>query len=300
MAGTRFAGGLRLHHTDYNEKAAGILTGKDSAVLFPGLGDGRLRVHRRYGINENAGEVLTGPLRGRWIGESGRVSVVLRTGLEISGQTFHIWNGKAATVSTSNGPSTRATILVDIDIAQLKTGDRPAWERAFEILYTIGLSVCCASAPDLNHHDREDVAVESVTQVVDYVEQAGSFEECKRLVVTIVKNRLLDRFRQRSTQKHGAGRVESLEQQEGFDAPDPGQQTPDVHVSNGELASMLATGLRQIPEQYRKVVEDFYLKRLTQQEIAERQGFKLGSIGVYLDRGLKALAKVVPKDALLL
>ena len=186
----------------------------------------------------------------------------------------------------------------DIDIAQLKTGDRPAWERAFEILYSIGLSVCCASAPDLNHHDHEDVAVESVTQVVNYVEQAGSFEECKRLVVTIAKNRLLDRFRQRATQKHGAGRVESLEQQEGFDAPDPGQQTPDVHVLNGEWGLMLAAGLKQIPEQYRKVVEDFYLNGLTQQEIAERHGLKLGSIGVYLDRGLKALEKVLPKDAL--
>ena len=174
------------------------------------------------------------------------------------------------------------------------------WNRAFEVLYAISLSVCCSSAPDLNHHEQEDVAVESIKQVVDYVEKVNSFEECKRLIVTISKNRLLDRFRQRASQKHGAGLVESLEQHEGFDAQDLDQEQPDATVTIGEMALLLAEALKQVPEQYRKVVEDFYLKGHTQQEIADRHGLKIGSIGVYLDRGLKALKKVLPKKELLL
>ncbi len=185
---------------------------------------------------------------------------------------------------------------VDIGIEQLKAGDRNAWNRAFEILYAISLSVCCASATGLNHQEHEDVAIESITQVMDYVEKVDSFEDCKKLVVTISKNRLLDHFRQRSTEKHGAGRVESLEQKEGFDAVDPTQERPDVAVINGERALLLAEALKQIPEQYRKVVADFYLKGLTQQEIADKHGLKIGSIGVYLNRGLEALHKILPKD----
>ena len=63
----------------------------------------------------------------------------------------------------------------------------------------------------------------------------------------------------------------------------------------GENALILAEALKGVPEQYRKVVEDFYLKGSTQQEIADRHGLKIGSIGVYLDRGLKALRENLPE-----
>ena len=119
---------------------------------------------------------------------------------------------------------------MDVEIEQLKTGDRTAWNRAFEILYAISLSVCCASASGLNHQEHEDVAMEAVGKVVEIIEEVDNFEGCKKLVVTISKNRLLDRFRQRATLKHGAGKVESLDQKEGFDAADATQQQPDALV----------------------------------------------------------------------
>jgi RNA polymerase sigma factor (sigma-70 family) len=184
---------------------------------------------------------------------------------------------------------------VDVEIEQLKAGDRLAWNRAWEILYTISLSVCCSTASTLNHHDHEDVAVEAITEVVGYIEKVNSFEECKKLVVTISKNRLLDRFRSLATTKHGAGKVDSLDQKEGFDAVDPRQQQPDALVLRGENALILAEALKRVPEQYRKVVEDFYLRGLTQQEIADKNGLKIGSIGVYIDRGLKALRENLPE-----
>lgn len=184
---------------------------------------------------------------------------------------------------------------MEVEIEQLRTGDRTAWNRAFEILYAISLSVCCSQAPTLNHQEHEDVAAEAITEVMDYVEKVGTFEECKKLVVKISKNRLLDRFRSIATLKHGAGKVESLEAKEGFDAVDPAQQQPDALVVKGENALILAAALKEVPEKYRKVVEDFYLKGSTQQEIADRHGLKLGSIGVYLQRGLEALRENLPK-----
>jgi RNA polymerase sigma factor (sigma-70 family) len=183
---------------------------------------------------------------------------------------------------------------VDVEIEQLRTGDRTTWDRAFEVLYAISLSVCCSTASSMNHHEQEDVAIEAVTEVIDYVERVNSFEECKRLVVTISKNRLLDRFRSKATVKHGSGQVESLEQQEGFEAVDAAQPRPDALVLAGENLMILKRALLGVPEQYRRVVEESYLNGLTQQEIADKLGLKLGSIGVYLDRGLKALKQNLP------
>ena len=190
--------------------------------------------------------------------------------------------------------SQQAQGSVEVEIEQLRANDRTAWNRAFEVLYAISLSVCCSTASTMNRQDHEDVAIEAVTEVIDYVERVGSFEECKRLVVTISKNRLLDRFRSKATVKHGAGQVDSLEQQEGFEAVDHNQRQPDALVLAGENAMILKRALLGVPEQYRLVVEEFYLRGLTQQQIADRLGLKIGSIGVYLDRGLKALKQNLP------
>lgn len=189
---------------------------------------------------------------------------------------------------------------MDVDIEQLKNGDRIAWNRAYALLKAISLSVCCSTAPTLNHHAHEDVAVEAITQVVKYVKTASSFEECKKLVSTISKNRLLDIFRQLATEKHGGGKLVEPEDDETVNAPDPNQQQPDVVAIHGERAAIVREALRQIPEQYRKVVEEFYFNGLTQQEIADKHGLAIGSIGVYLQRGLEALHKILKKDELLL
>ncbi|MEQ2005693.1 MAG: RNA polymerase sigma factor [Limisphaerales bacterium] len=184
---------------------------------------------------------------------------------------------------------------MDVEIEQLKTGDRTAWNRAFEILYAISLSVCCSQAPTLNHQEQEDVAIEAIGKLGEIIEEVDSFEGCKKLVVTISKNRLLDHFRHLSAQKRAGNLTESLEQKEGFDPKDESQLQPDALVLLGENALILAEALKKVPEQYRKVVEGFYLKGSTQQEIADRHGLKIGSIGVYLDRGLKALRENLPE-----
>jgi RNA polymerase sigma-70 factor (ECF subfamily) len=196
--------------------------------------------------------------------------------------------------STKRFSTIAVVFLVEVGIEQLKSGDRLAWNRAFEVLYAISLSVCVSFAPNLNHQEHEDVAVEAISEVADYVERLQSFEECKKLIVTISKNRLLDRFRSMGAAKRGAGRVESLEQNEGFETVDPSQIQPDAEVLIAENAMILRRALLEVPEQYRKVVEEFYLRGLTQQEIADKHGLKIGSIGVYLDRGLKALHKNLP------
>ena len=145
---------------------------------------------------------------------------------------------------------------MEVEIDQLRTGDRTAWNRAFEVLYAISLSVCCSTASTMNHHEQQDVAMEAVVEVIDYVEKVNTFEECKRLVVTISKNRLNDRFRSKATVKHGSGQVESLEQQEGFEAVDATQPRPDALVLLGENAMILKRALLAVPEQYRRVVEE--------------------------------------------
>ncbi len=185
---------------------------------------------------------------------------------------------------------------MDVEIEKLIKGDRPTWDRAYQILFAISLGVCCTTGSSLNHQEQEDFAGEAITEVIEYIEKVDSFAECERLVGSIARNKLLDHFKKLASQKHGENKVDSLELHEGFDTSDPTQQQADVATMNGETALLLTEALNKVPPKYRAVVSDHYLHGLTHQEIADKHGLKVKSIGVYMDRGLKALRRVLPKD----
>ena len=159
------------------------------------------------------------------------------------------------------------------------------------------MSVCISGASSLNQMEQEDVAMEAVTQVTEYIDKVSDFDECRKLVVSISKNRLLDLVRKRARQKHGAGKIDSLDQIEGFDPIDRSDAQPDELTALADETVLLGKLLKIIPEKYGNPVADYYFDGLSHREIAEKRGLKIGSIGVYIDRGLKALFKIFPKNA---
>ena len=71
--------------------------------------------------------------------------------------------------------------------------------------------------------------------------------------------------------------------------------TPDEVTHIIIMAELLDHALRRIDRRYSDVVRDSYFARLTHQEIADKRGLAIGSIGKYLERGLDALLEFVPE-----
>jgi len=176
----------------------------------------------------------------------------------------------------------------------LRALDRTAWDRAFAAFYEISIKVCYSMKSGLTDHELQDIAMEAVEKTPDYIQEGKSFEECEKLVVTITKNLLRDRFRQLAAIKHGGGRVGSLDAMDNFDASDDEQKSADTILAAGDDNRIIAEALKKVKEPYQTVIRDHYLSGLTQQEVADKLNLKIGSIGVYAKRGLEFLKANLP------
>jgi DNA-directed RNA polymerase specialized sigma24 family protein len=97
--------------------------------------------------------------------------------------------------------------------------------------------------------------------------------------------------------KRGAGKTGSLEaiQEAGGN---PGEPTADPSpldaLEQKELAALLTGALRELKPPLGDILADFSLHGRSYDEIARRHGLAMGSVGVYLKRGLGKLRTLWP------
>ena len=182
-----------------------------------------------------------------------------------------------------------------LNLELLKAGDNPAWELAFKSFYNLITNVLFKyKGNSVSQEDLDDVATEAITKLLnDYVPQAQSIEELQKLVITIAKNQLRDLLDKRNAQKRGQGTDLSLDEIQETGEIDDKSPTPEQLVQIREKAFLVQAAIDQLPPKYAEVVTDYYFLNLKQQEIADKRGLKIGSIGVYLQRGIDALKPIL-------
>ena len=141
----------------------------------------------------------------------------------------------------------------------------------------------------------EDVAIESLEALVEKVRELKSVEELKPLVASIAHHRAVSLLRKRFAKKRGEGRTDSPEAGQGtamMDCPDPTANSPLVTLEEKELAECLSRTLSKLKPPQGAVLTDFFLNGLRYEEIARKQGLPIGSVGVYLKRGLETMRRI--------
>lgn len=195
----------------------------------------------------------------------------------------------------------------DFTLAQLKAGDERAWNSAFTSLYGLAFNVLQGMNLTLQIQDLEEAAQDAIIEIINkYVETAEEIDELKRLAITIAKRKALDLI-----DKYGAGmrdhrKTDSLnavdsegqplikEKRLPFD-----QNSPEVLADKVERALLLREAMKELPENKANLLSDYYFESMSQQELADKYGMKLSSVGGYLNRALDDLEKILKKQNLL-
>ena len=180
------------------------------------------------------------------------------------------------------------------NLEALKRGDADAWDEAFDWLWPAAFAVAKLKLQPFFPEDVEDVAIETLEELVDAVRQVRKVEELKSLAASIAHNRAVSRLRERFAAKRGHGRTESLEALQGAEQNDVGPAVTDSPLSDleqVELASLLGEIQMELKPEHREILSDFFLNGLTYEQIASKHGVAVGSVGVYLKRGLEAIRK---------
>ena len=180
------------------------------------------------------------------------------------------------------------------NLASLQRGDAGAWDEAFDWLWPAAFAVARLKLQPFFPEDVEDMAIETLEELVDAVRQVKKVEELKSLAASIAHNRAVSRLRERFAAKRGHARTESLEALQAAEQNDVGPVTADSPLSEleqTELASLLGEIQMELKPEHREILSDFFLHGLTYEQIASKRGVAIGSVGVYLKRGLEAIRK---------
>lgn len=179
------------------------------------------------------------------------------------------------------------------ELTDLRRGDPQAWDVAFQWLWPTALAVAQSKLARFCPGDMEDIAIEALEELVDKSTTVGRVEELKPLVASIAHHRAVSLLRERFARKRGGGKIESLD---GGNHPETGSppEPPDLNspldaLEQKELAERIQTSLATLKPPLGGILQDFYLHGCRYEEIAKKHQIAIGSVGVYLSRGLKAL-----------
>jgi RNA polymerase sigma factor (sigma-70 family) len=189
------------------------------------------------------------------------------------------------------------------ELSALQEGDDVAWDAAFDWLWPTAFAVAQLKLQPFFPEDVEDVAIEALEEVVGKVREMKSTEELKPLVASIAHHRAVSLLRERFARKRGAGMTESLDNPpNGAGEPvDPPSEAPLlVELDQNELAGLLRDLQRDLKPEHRALLNDFFLHRLSYEEIARKHGLAMGSVGVYLKRGLEGMRNAATRHPVIL
>ena len=138
-----------------------------------------------------------------------------------------------------------------------------------------------------NQHDAEEVLQLSFLQIW---KKAPTFDPERSApftwLVMISRNRALDRLRMRERQSR-------LEEAAALDTERFSVSAGDTPDVAGDMRSLLAIALAQIPEDQRLAIEMAFFHGLTHDEISENLGEPLGTIKARIRRGMLRLRDLV-------
>lgn len=181
---------------------------------------------------------------------------------------------------------------------KLKAGDREIWSQAFNYLYSIAYSAARERLAGVLAHQCEDIALETVEELFTQVENVKSDDHLKALTLLIARSKASDELRRHLSKKRGSGELTALEELQGEeDIADMAAQEEAVleTIEREELAEVLGKMAQCLNRKQELILKDYYFEGLSHVEIAEKRGIPMGSVGVFIQRGVESLRSMLAR-----
>ena len=180
------------------------------------------------------------------------------------------------------------------ELKSLQQGDADAWDAAFRWLWPAVFAVAQLKLQPFLPSEIEDTAIEALEELVEKVREVKAVEELKPLAASIAHHRAVSLLRKWSATRRNKWKTESLDAPtaDGETKPEPASSdSPLDSLEQKELAERLQKSLAALKPPMGDILSDFFLHDLRYEEIARNRGIAVGSVGVYLKRGLEALRR---------
>jgi RNA polymerase sigma factor (sigma-70 family) len=182
-----------------------------------------------------------------------------------------------------------------VNLRALQAGDADAWDDAFRWLWPVVHAVAQLKLQPYFPSEAEDVAIESLEELVPKVREVKTVEELRPLAASIAHHRAVSLLRKKFAQKREGGKTEPLDagtDEEGSQHELASNDSPLAELEQRELAQRISRSLAELRPPLGDILSDFFLHGLRYEEIAKKHGLAVGSVGVYLKRGLGAIRSI--------
>ncbi|HYV26206.1 MAG TPA: sigma-70 family RNA polymerase sigma factor [Candidatus Eisenbacteria bacterium] len=183
-------------------------------------------------------------------------------------------------------------------LEQLAAGDPETWNEAFSCLYPVAFEAARTRLGESFRGECEDMALETLSEILEKGALVNAEEELKPLAAAIARNKATDLLRRHLAEKRGGNKVQSLEAMMEANAGEPPGLSHDEFLDGltvQELRRLLMDLSEEVKSEYRVVLRDHYFEELSYNEIAKKRKISVGSVGVYLQRGLASLRNVIAR-----
>ena len=180
-------------------------------------------------------------------------------------------------------------------VQRLRDGDEAAWMIVYEWLWPKALAVASNKLRFSTSTDAEDVASIALQQLVDHVEKVSGTEDLLPLTLAITHNQTVQLIRYNKAEKRDVRATDSLGE---FDVPAPSAPLSELDLQ--ELRTLIESLQKTLSPKAASVLGDFYLKGLTQREIAKTNNLALNSVGVNITRSLQRIREIMEKNPALM
>lgn len=175
-------------------------------------------------------------------------------------------------------------------LESLRRGSESAWDDAFRRLYPVAFNAAQHPSAALPPAEAEDVAIETLTQLVDKVAEVKSFQELVALTAVMAARRAISERRKKYAEKRGGNQTTSLDhlREVAGDQVEPVACALNTLDTSDlvELMELLREALEPLGETARVLLHDHLLQGLAYKELAEKHQMPIGTVGVNIHRGL--------------
>jgi RNA polymerase sigma factor (sigma-70 family) len=178
-------------------------------------------------------------------------------------------------------------------LADLKRGDREAWDEAFRQLYPAAFAAARHPLAALTPTEAEDVAIDALTLLLPKIREVDAFQELRLLVITIASRKAISEKRRQLAEKRGGGDLTSLDALQDNETIrfEPAEQLASRLTTTDlrDLSRLLDEALAALEPRQADLVRDFLVHHLPYKDLAQKYQMPIGSVGVSLARSLEKI-----------
>jgi len=157
---------------------------------------------------------------------------------------------------------------------RLSSGNPDTWNEVFDLLYPVAFQSARVILSGKFESDCEDVAMETMKEILDQAMHAASLEALVPLTASIARNKSKDLLRRRLAEKRGGNNLESLDlliESSGERAVALPQADFLDALTVSEVRDLLAELSKEVKKEYRLVLKDHFFDHLSHSEIADKR-----------------------------